>query len=129
MKSKGGNWDYDKINAFITSPKSYAPGTKMTFAGESDPAKRADIIDYLHTLSDTPEPLPAVTTPAAATAPAANAPAAPAANAPAAPAANAPAAPAVAPAANPPAAAPVAPEPAVPAAPAAPTAPEPATKQ
>ena len=120
LKSKGGTWDYEKINAFITSPKSYAPGTKMTFAGESDPVKRADIIDYLHTLSDTPEPLPAVTTPAAATAPAADAPAAKGA-APAAPAASAPAAPA--------ADAPAAPAPAAPAgdAPAAP-APAPATK-
>ncbi len=61
LKGKGGQWDYDKINAFITSPKGYAPGTKMTYAGEADPAKRADIIDYLHTLSENPEPLPAVT--------------------------------------------------------------------
>ena len=58
IKGKGGNWDYDKINAFITSPKAYAPGTKMTYAGEADPAKRADIIDYLHMLADTPVPLP-----------------------------------------------------------------------
>ena len=58
IKGKGGNWDYDKINAFITSPKTYAPGTKMTYAGEADPDKRADILDYLHTLSDTPVPLP-----------------------------------------------------------------------
>ena len=60
IKGKGGEWTLDKINAFITSPKSYAPGTKMTYAGESDPQRRADIIDYLHTLSDNPEPLPAV---------------------------------------------------------------------
>lgn len=59
LKSKGGTWDYEKINAFITSPKAYAPGTKMTFAGEADPVKRADIIDYLHSLSDNPQPLPA----------------------------------------------------------------------
>ena len=29
-----------------------AAGTKMAFAGEADPQKRADILDYLHTLSD-----------------------------------------------------------------------------
>jgi hypothetical protein len=34
-------------------------GTKMTYAGETDPNKRADIIDYLRTLADNPEPLPA----------------------------------------------------------------------
>ena len=59
LKGKGGAWDYDKINTFITDPKGYAPGTKMTFAGEKDPMKRADIIDYLHTLADDPQPLPA----------------------------------------------------------------------
>ena len=35
-----------------------AAGTKMAFAGEKDPQKDADIIDYLHTLSDNPVPLP-----------------------------------------------------------------------
>ena len=44
----------------------------MAFAGESDPKKRADIIDYLHTLSDSPVPLPEPA--AAAAAPAAAAP-------------------------------------------------------
>ncbi len=33
----------------------------MTFAGEGDPQKRADILDYLHTLADNPEPLPTAT--------------------------------------------------------------------
>ena len=61
LKGKGGDWDFEKINAFITSPKGYAPGTKMTFAGEGDPQKRADILDYLHTLADNPQPLPTAT--------------------------------------------------------------------
>jgi cytochrome c len=59
IKSKGGEWTYADLDQFLTNPKAYAQGTKMTFAGEPDPAKRADIIDYLHTLSDKPEPLPA----------------------------------------------------------------------
>jgi cytochrome c len=59
LKAKGGAWTYDDINKFITNPKAYVPGTKMGFAGEENPEKRADIIDYLHTLADTPEPLPA----------------------------------------------------------------------
>ena len=73
IKGKGGDWTLDKINAFITSPKGYAPGTKMTYAGEEDPQKRADILDYLHTLSDSPKPLPTVSEaePAAAVQPAA----------------------------------------------------------
>jgi cytochrome c len=35
------------------------PGTKMTFAGEPDAQKRANIVAYLDTLSDHPVPLPA----------------------------------------------------------------------
>jgi cytochrome c len=59
IKSKGGKWTYADLDQFLADPKGYAPGTKMTFAGEADPIKRADIIDYLHILSDIPEPLPA----------------------------------------------------------------------
>ena len=59
IKSRGGNWTYDDLDLFLASPKTYAQGTKMTYAGEQDPAKRADIIDYLHTLADNPKPLPA----------------------------------------------------------------------
>ena len=87
IKGKGGDWSYDNINAFITSPKGYAPGTKMTYAGESDPQKRADIIDYLHTLSDSPKPLPAVTDAAPTTeVPGKDTPAMPGKDTPAAPA-------------------------------------------
>ncbi|WP_395664849.1 c-type cytochrome [Methylocella sp.] len=58
MKAKGGEWTFDDLDHFITSPKSFVSGTKMSFAGEADPQKRADIIDYLHTLSDAPAALP-----------------------------------------------------------------------
>lgn len=61
LKGKGGDWTLEKINAFITSPKGYAAGTKMTYAGEEDPQKRADILDYINSLADNPQPLPAVT--------------------------------------------------------------------
>jgi cytochrome c len=59
LKSKGGKWTYGDLDQFLANPKAYAQGTKMTFAGEADPIKRADIIDYLRTLADNPEPLPA----------------------------------------------------------------------
>ena len=58
LKAKGGTWTLDEINKFITNPKGDVAGTKMGYAGEQSPEKRADIIDYLHTLSDNPEPLP-----------------------------------------------------------------------
>ena len=58
MKSKGGNWSFDELDKFVANPKGDIPGTKMAYAGEKDPQKRADIVDYLHTLSDNPAPLP-----------------------------------------------------------------------
>jgi cytochrome c len=105
VKKIGGNWTFDKLFAWIEDPQTYAPGTKMAFAGEPDPQRRADIIDYLHTLSDSPLPLPKP--PAAAPAKPAPTPAKPAAAAPAPAKPAAPAAPATAkPAAQTPAAAP-----------------------
>jgi cytochrome c len=58
LKGMGGDWTYDKIFSFIKSPKGMEPGTKMTFPGESDEHKRADILAYLQTLSDSPVPFP-----------------------------------------------------------------------
>jgi cytochrome c len=59
MKDKGGKWTYEDLNTFITNPKAFVQGTKMAaFGGEKDPQKRADIIAYLRSLSDSPEPLP-----------------------------------------------------------------------
>ena len=59
LASKEGAWDYDKLSAFLTDPRKWAPGTRMAFAGIKKPAERADIIAYLRSLSDNPEPLPA----------------------------------------------------------------------
>ena len=58
MKAKGGTWTYDDLNQFITNPKGFVPGTAMGFAGIPKDSERADVIDYLHTLSDNPVPLP-----------------------------------------------------------------------
>ena len=58
MKAKGGDWSFDDLNNFITKPSAYVSGTKMTYPGEPDAQKRADIIDYLDSLSDSPLPLP-----------------------------------------------------------------------
>jgi cytochrome c len=58
MKAKGGTWTYDDLNQFITNPKAFIPGTAMGFAGIQKDSERADVIDYLHTLSDNPVPLP-----------------------------------------------------------------------
>ncbi|MBE7219539.1 MAG: cytochrome c family protein, partial [Caulobacteraceae bacterium] len=58
LKSKGGKWTFADLDDWLTSPSKYAPGTKMGYAGEEDPQKRADIIRYLDTLAKDPVPLP-----------------------------------------------------------------------
>jgi cytochrome c len=58
LKKMGGDWTYDKIFAFINDPKKMEAGTKMSFPGEHDAKKRADILAYLQTLSDSPVPFP-----------------------------------------------------------------------
>ena len=58
LKAKGGTWTYDDLSKFIASPKGFVPGTAMGFAGIQKDSERADVIAYLHTLSDNPVPLP-----------------------------------------------------------------------
>jgi cytochrome c len=58
LKSKNGNWDFNALNAWLSKPTAYAPGTSMTFAGLSNDKQRADVIAYLDTLSKNPVPLP-----------------------------------------------------------------------
>jgi cytochrome c len=58
MKAKGGTWTFDELNKFLANPKGYVPGTAMGFAGLPKDSERADVIDYLRTLSDNPAPLP-----------------------------------------------------------------------
>ena len=59
LSGKGGNWDWTQLGAWLHSPKAFAPGTKMTFAGLSDPQDRANVIAFLNTKNDAPKPLPA----------------------------------------------------------------------
>jgi len=59
LKSVGGDWTFDKLNSWLTSPKAFAPGTKMTFAGLSKPEDRAALIVYLNSQgSNVPLPPP-----------------------------------------------------------------------
>ena len=57
-KAQGGDWDYDKLNTWLTKPAAYAPGTKMSFAGIANEETRANVIAYLRSLSPNPKPLP-----------------------------------------------------------------------
>ncbi len=58
MKAKGGTWTFDDLNKFLANPKGFVPGTAMGFAGISRDTERADLIAYLNSQSDHPEPLP-----------------------------------------------------------------------
>ena len=58
MKGKGGTWTFDDLNKFISNPKGFVPGTAMGFAGITKDGERADVIAYLNTLSEHPQPLP-----------------------------------------------------------------------
>ncbi|MBC7506468.1 MAG: cytochrome c family protein [Sandarakinorhabdus sp.] len=60
MTMKGKPWNWDELSKWLTSPKAYAPGTKMAFAGIAKPDDRASLLLYLNTKSDAPVPLPAV---------------------------------------------------------------------
>ncbi|SEM91171.1 cytochrome c [Sphingomonas gellani] len=65
LKGVGGNWDFDKMNAWLTSPRKFAAGTKMTFAGLGNPQDRANVIAYLNSQGSN-LPLPAAPAPGAA---------------------------------------------------------------
>lgn len=43
-------WTPENLNGFLTSPKNYAPGTKMSFAGLPKVEDRANVIAYLATV-------------------------------------------------------------------------------
>lgn len=54
----GGEWSYDRLDAFLAKPKDFAAGTKMSFAGMKTAEERAGLIAFLRSLSDDPKPLP-----------------------------------------------------------------------
>ena len=59
LKAKSGEtWTYENLDAFLTRPKGWAPGTRMLFAGIRKPGQRADLIAHLRGLSDNPAALP-----------------------------------------------------------------------
>jgi cytochrome c len=90
LKAMGGDWTYETLDKWIAKPSALIKGTKMSFPGEPDAQKRADILAYLQTVSDSPVPFPAPATPAPAATAAPATPTPTATAAPAAPAAPAP---------------------------------------
>ncbi len=60
MKSHPGKWSYEDLFAFIHKPSALIPGTKMTFAGLSNPKDIANVVAFLRTTGDNPPALPPV---------------------------------------------------------------------
>ena len=90
-KAEGATWTFENLDHFLANPRAFLPGsgagdpgTKMTFVGVRKDTERADVIDYLRTLSPNPVPLPPA--PAADATPVAPAEGAAAPETPAAPA-------------------------------------------
>jgi cytochrome c len=79
LKGKGGTWTWEAMNDWLKSPKTFAPGTKMTFAGLSKPEDRANLLAWLNTQGSNlplPPPPAAAGNPAQVAAEAADQPAA-----------------------------------------------------
>jgi cytochrome c len=47
LSGHGGNWDWKSMDEWL-APKRFANGTKMSFAGLSDPQERANVIAFLN---------------------------------------------------------------------------------
>ncbi len=69
VKSAGFAWDADHLDGWLSGPRNFLKGTKMSFSGLKDPTDRRDLIVYLMTATGYRSP--AMTGGAAATAPAA----------------------------------------------------------
>lgn len=46
-KAEGLVWDEETLDAYLTKPKDFIPGTKMTFNGLRKEDEREDVIAYL----------------------------------------------------------------------------------
>lgn len=57
LQNLGGVWSYDRLDPYLENSGAYVSGTAMAQKIRKD-EKRADIIRYLHSLSDNPAPLP-----------------------------------------------------------------------
>jgi cytochrome c len=58
LQDAPGNWTYEDLDKFLTDPKGYLPGTRMTFAGVKKTQDRANLVAWMRTQADTPAPLP-----------------------------------------------------------------------
>jgi cytochrome c len=55
LREFGGNWELDRLDAYLENPKAVVPRGTMAFAGVPRPDDRADLIAWLN--ANSPEPL------------------------------------------------------------------------
>lgn len=61
LSGHGGEWTWESMDAWLTSPRSFANGTKMSFAGLGNAEDRANLMEYLAANGGAPaKPAPAV---------------------------------------------------------------------
>jgi len=59
LSGHGGSWTFENMDAWLASPKAFAAGTKMSFAGLGKAEDRANLIAYLNQQgSNLPLPTP-----------------------------------------------------------------------
>jgi len=57
MASYGKSWSFEEMNGFLTKPKEWIKGTKMSYAGLKSAKDRASLILYMNENTDSPLPL------------------------------------------------------------------------
>jgi len=57
MLAHGKPWSFEEMDGFLTKPKDWIKGTKMSFAGLKNAKDRAAVILYMNGESDNPLPL------------------------------------------------------------------------
>lgn len=67
LSGHGGNWTWENMDAWLTNPRGFADGTKMSFAGLPKPEDRAAVMVYMESMGGAParpEPVVAEEAPA-----------------------------------------------------------------
>ena len=57
MLAHGKPWSFEEMDGFLTKPKDWIKGTKMSFAGLKNAKDRAAVILYMNENTDNPLPL------------------------------------------------------------------------
>ena len=50
LKASGLTWDDATLDKWLEAPMKLVPGTRMVYAGQPDPAKRTELVEYIKAL-------------------------------------------------------------------------------